>query len=29
MIFEMVGLYFDTIRMKNELERRLAKFVSS
>lgn len=28
MIFQMVGLYFDTIRMKNELERRLAKFVS-
>ncbi|MGQ9648432.1 MAG: hypothetical protein ACUVWO_18075 [Thermodesulfobacteriota bacterium] len=29
MRFQMVGLYFDTIRMKNELERRLAKFVSS
>ena len=28
MIFEIVGLYFDTIRMKNELESRLAKFVS-
>jgi transglutaminase-like putative cysteine protease len=28
MIFEMVNLYFDSIRMKNELERRLAKFVS-